>query len=52
MITSDCPDMGLGMEAAAPDILQRPPQSVCSTSLLPLGTQLTLFSASMWGLHP
>jgi Na+-exporting ATPase len=28
MITSGAPDMGLGMETAAPDILQRPPQSV------------------------
>lgn len=28
MITSGMPDMGLGFEAAAPDILQRPPQSV------------------------
>lgn len=28
MITSGMPDMGLGMEIAAPDILDRPPQSV------------------------
>jgi P-type Na+/K+ transporter len=28
MITSGMPDMGLGMEVAAPDILQRPPQSL------------------------
>ena len=28
MITSGMPDMGLGFEVAAPDILQRPPQSV------------------------
>ncbi|KAM5494220.1 P-type ATPase [Microsporum canis] len=27
MITSGMPDMGLGMEAAAPDIMDRPPQS-------------------------
>lgn len=28
MITSGLPDMGLGMEIAAPDIMDRPPQSV------------------------
>jgi Na+-exporting ATPase len=28
MITSGLPDMGLGFEVAAPDILQRPPQSL------------------------
>ncbi|KAK3670232.1 P-type ATPase [Recurvomyces mirabilis] len=28
MITSDIPDMGLGFERAAPDIMQRPPQSL------------------------
>lgn len=28
MITSGMPDMGLGMEVAAPDILERPPQSL------------------------
>ncbi|KAL8627211.1 hypothetical protein Q9189_007086 [Teloschistes chrysophthalmus] len=28
MITSGMPDMGLGFETAAPDIMQRPPQSV------------------------
>lgn len=28
MITSGMPDMGLGMEVAAPDIMNRPPQSV------------------------
>ncbi|KAJ5264901.1 hypothetical protein N7505_007694 [Penicillium chrysogenum] len=27
MITSSLPDMGLGMEIAAPDIMDRPPQS-------------------------
>jgi Na+-exporting ATPase len=31
MITSSLPDMGLGFEIAAPDILDRPPQSVSST---------------------
>jgi Na+-exporting ATPase len=29
MITSGLPDMGLGMEAAAPEVMDRPPQSVC-----------------------
>lgn len=29
MITSGLPDMGLGMEIADPDIMDRPPQSVC-----------------------
>ncbi|KEF61366.1 potassium/sodium efflux P-type ATPase, fungal-type [Exophiala aquamarina CBS 119918] len=28
MVTSGLPDMGLGLEIAAPDILQRPPQSL------------------------
>jgi magnesium-transporting ATPase (P-type) len=28
MVTSGMPDMGLGLEAAAPDILDRPPQSL------------------------
>ncbi|KAJ9616176.1 potassium/sodium efflux P-type ATPase, fungal-type [Exophiala oligosperma] len=28
MITSGLPDMGLGMEAASPDILERPPQNL------------------------
>lgn len=30
MITSGLPDMGLGMEAAAPEVMDRPPQSVRS----------------------
>jgi magnesium-transporting ATPase (P-type) len=29
MITSGLPDMGLGFEVAAPDVLKRPPQNVC-----------------------
>ena len=32
MVTSSLPDMGLGFEIAAPDILDRPPQSVSSDS--------------------
>jgi potassium/sodium efflux P-type ATPase len=37
MITSGMPDMGLGFEIAAPDVMQRPPQNVsfvCSTPCL------------------
>lgn len=30
MVTSGLPDMGLGFEIAAPDIMRRPPQSVSS----------------------
>jgi potassium/sodium efflux P-type ATPase len=33
MVTSSLPDMGLGFEIAAPDILDRPPQSVSSDPL-------------------
>jgi Na+-exporting ATPase len=33
MITSSLPDMGLGFEVAAPDILTRPPQNVSSLHL-------------------
>lgn len=33
MITSSLPDMGLGFEIAAPDILSRPPQSVSLLSI-------------------
>ena len=37
MVTSGLPDMGLGMERASPDVMDRPPQSVCiHTFLLPL----------------
>lgn len=32
MITSGLPDMGLGFEVAAPDIMQRPPQNVSTSS--------------------
>jgi Na+-exporting ATPase len=34
MITSGMPDMGLGFEIAAPDIMERPPQNVCIPSHL------------------
>lgn len=33
MVTSGLPDMGLGMERAAPDVMDRPPQSVCISNL-------------------
>ena len=36
MVTSSLPDMGLGFEIAAPDILDRPPQSV---SQIPCGSK-------------
>lgn len=38
MITSGMPDMGLGMEVAAPDIMNRPPQSVCIYLAPPIET--------------
>ena len=31
MVTSGLPDMGLGMEIAAPEVMDRPPQSVSSS---------------------
>lgn len=34
MITSGLPDMGLGMESAAPEVMDRPPQSVCPLNYL------------------
>lgn len=34
MVTSGLPDMGLGMEKASPDVMDRPPQSVCIHNLL------------------
>jgi magnesium-transporting ATPase (P-type) len=34
MITSSVPDMGLGFEVAAPDILDRPPQNVSLTTIV------------------
>lgn len=44
MVTSGFPDMGLGMEIAAPDIMQRSPQSVYSP--------ITYLTWSLWGyLH-
>jgi P-type Na+/K+ transporter len=40
MITSGMPDMGLGFEIAAPDILQRPPQGVSSPFITGLPSTL------------
>lgn len=40
MVTSGLPDMGLGMEIAAPDVMDRPPQSVCQPSHFPPGAAL------------
>lgn len=34
MITSGMPDMGLGFEIAAPDVMQRPPQNVSTSTIL------------------
>lgn len=41
MITSGMPDMGLGFEIAAPDIMQRPPQNVCFSLPNRLNHELT-----------
>jgi Na+-exporting ATPase len=46
MITSSLPDMGLGFEIAAPDILDRPPQSVSSFSNTSYLRTLTPHSSS------
>lgn len=51
MITSGAPDMGLGMEIAAPDILQRPPQSVRLPFKFPLSAKLTQPAAKTRRLH-
>lgn len=45
MITSGMPDMGLGMEIAVPDIMDRPPQSVSAS--LPLFTTFLSFFLSV-----
>jgi Na+-exporting ATPase len=46
MITSSLPDMGLGFEIAAPDILDRPPQSVSFISQYLLKYSLTHHSSN------
>jgi Na+-exporting ATPase len=48
MITSGLPDMGLGMEIAAPDIMDRPPQSVRFILLSPISK---LFGIANRHLH-
>lgn len=47
MVTSGLPDMGLGFEIAAPDILQRPPQNV---SRYPLFFHSFASSGTNWGV--
>ncbi|PLB39883.1 potassium/sodium eff [Aspergillus candidus] len=61
MITSGMPDMGLGMEVAAPDIMSRPPQSkqgiftwevvidILVYGLWTAALCLTAFAIRMWG---
>ncbi|KAG2420933.1 calcium-transporting ATPase [Aspergillus terreus] len=61
MITSGLPDMGLGMEVAAPDIMDRPPQSkagiftwevmvdILVYGLWTAALCLAAFSIRMWG---
>ncbi|KAI9371006.1 hypothetical protein BJX61DRAFT_52910 [Aspergillus egyptiacus] len=61
MITSGLPDMGLGMEVAAPDIMDRPPQTkqgiftweiivdILVYGLWTAALCLTAFSLRMWG---
>jgi len=52
MITSSLPDMGLGFEIAAPDILDRPPQDVSlSSQVIFLDYILTECSSSVVFLH-
>lgn len=59
MITSGMPDMGLGFEEAAPDIMKRPPQNVSlSAEPVPLSTIpsnvqiLTRFPVETRRVHP
>ncbi|KAL3473564.1 hypothetical protein BJX99DRAFT_233416 [Aspergillus californicus] len=61
MITSGVPDMGLGMEVAAPDIMDRPPQTkqgiftweiiidILAYGFWTAALCLTAFSLRMWG---
>lgn len=61
MITSGMPDMGLGMEVAAPDIMDRPPQTkqgiftweimidILAYGLWTAALCLSAFSLRMWG---
>ena len=47
MITSGMPDMGLGMEIAAPDILERPPQSL-KRGVFTLEVMLDMLAYGLW----
>jgi Na+-exporting ATPase len=47
MVTSGLPDMGLGFEIAAPDIMQRPPQSL-KRGVFTLEVMLDMFVYGLW----
>lgn len=47
MITSGMPDMGLGFEVAAPDIMQRPPQSL-KRGVFTLEVMLDMLVYGLW----
>lgn len=52
MITSGLPDMGLGFEIAAPDIMERPPQNVSQTPIqIAMRTHTNSSSAETRCLH-
>ncbi|CZS89197.1 hypothetical protein WAI453_010355 [Rhynchosporium graminicola] len=47
MITSSLPDMGLGFEVAAPDIMQRPPQSL-KVGVFTLEVMIDMMVYGLW----
>jgi Na+-exporting ATPase len=47
MVTSGLPDMGLGFEIAAPDIMRRPPQSL-KRGVFTLEVMLDMFVYGLW----
>ncbi|TKX18796.1 sodium transport ATPase [Elsinoe australis] len=47
MITSGLPDMGLGMEVAAPDILERPPQNL-KRGVFTLEVMFDMLAMGLW----
>ncbi|KAL1296594.1 hypothetical protein AAFC00_000088 [Neodothiora populina] len=47
MITSSFPDMGLGFEVAAPDVLQRPPQSL-KTGIFSFEIMIDMVVYGLW----
>ncbi|OAF60266.1 hypothetical protein VC83_02762 [Pseudogymnoascus destructans] len=47
MITSGMPDMGLGVEIAAPDIMQRPPQSL-KTGVFTMEVMVDMVVYGLW----